>query len=667
MYQAELLEWPYPVNYEKENEISTDVLVLGGGIAGCWAAISAARKGVKVVMIEKGATIRSGAGGKGADHWLNTPNPLADVTAEEITNMEIESNGGYANGLSRYIAARESYDALLDMEQLGGKIRDTEDVFKGAHFRDEKTKFCFAYDYQNPCHFRVWGTTFKPALYQECKRLGVEIYDRVQATSLLTEGGEQGASVIGATGLNNRTGEFYIFKAKATVNCLSRHQRNWVFSTETVGISTFRPTCVVGNGYAMSWRAGAKFTMMEKSVRNPMSDGWAYPPFGTGNPFTTWVPCSMVDADGKEVPWEDVNGKILSNLEERTRPASGQKFLGSRETDPRWRAPHLISDLPERVIRGEFKLPLYANLPDMSDHERKAIWGLMVGEEAKTCIPVLNTYTESGFEPQMDLLQSYIMLRGSSIGDRMPGVAASMAEPASKAILALPQERAGGETGNAGGLIVDWNLMTTLPGMFAAGDALFAGNYHNHAATTGRYAGRKAADYAMRVADKPVIDRKQVETEKVRVYAPSKRKDGLEWKELTFAGCRVMQNYCGELKNDELLKIGLIWIKDIQENEVPKLCADNPHKLGRALDVIDIITCDELILQASLARKSSCRFLDFWRLDYPEDDPAKWHKWIIINLESGKVKIGELPIGFWGPLKENYEAYNRDYVGLVSG
>ena len=46
--------WPYPINYEKEQEIDTDVLIIGGGIAGCWAAISAARKGVRVAMVEKG-------------------------------------------------------------------------------------------------------------------------------------------------------------------------------------------------------------------------------------------------------------------------------------------------------------------------------------------------------------------------------------------------------------------------------------------------------------------------------------------------------------------------------------------------------------------------------------------------------------------------------------
>ena len=48
---APIPEWPYPVRYEQEQGIETDVLVLGGGIAGCWAAISAARKGVRVALV----------------------------------------------------------------------------------------------------------------------------------------------------------------------------------------------------------------------------------------------------------------------------------------------------------------------------------------------------------------------------------------------------------------------------------------------------------------------------------------------------------------------------------------------------------------------------------------------------------------------------------------
>jgi len=100
---------------------------------------------------------------------------------------------------------------------MGVKTRDTEDEFKGAEFRDEETKLLFAYDYQNKYTIRIWGTGIKAALYNECKRLGVEIYDRVMVTSLLTEGGEQGARVVGATAVNVRSGEFYIFKAKDRV------------------------------------------------------------------------------------------------------------------------------------------------------------------------------------------------------------------------------------------------------------------------------------------------------------------------------------------------------------------------------------------------------------------------------------------------------------------
>jgi succinate dehydrogenase/fumarate reductase flavoprotein subunit len=116
--------WPYQVNYGKENEVNCDVLVLGGGIAGCWAAIHASRKGAKVVMVEKGFTKTSGAGGSGVDHWhAAVTNPACKVGPEEFSNAVIDDNHGWRNGISQYITCRESYDCLLELEKMGAIYR----------------------------------------------------------------------------------------------------------------------------------------------------------------------------------------------------------------------------------------------------------------------------------------------------------------------------------------------------------------------------------------------------------------------------------------------------------------------------------------------------------------------------------------------------------------
>lgn len=217
--------WPYNVDYEEELEIDTDVLILGGGIAGCWAAISAARTGVRVALVEKGDTVRSGAGGPGCDHWCQcSANPHSKVDPDEWAKMLAQNPGAltampkgdpklsYGNGIGSQITCRENYDALLEMEQMGGQIRDIHDEYVGVEGRYPDTKFMLSprtsLNHETEVVQRIWGTTFKPALKKECQRLGVRIFDRVMATSLLTEGGIQGTRVIGATGFNNRFAEY---------------------------------------------------------------------------------------------------------------------------------------------------------------------------------------------------------------------------------------------------------------------------------------------------------------------------------------------------------------------------------------------------------------------------------------------------------------------------
>lgn len=636
--------WPYENEFGKEEIVTSEVLVLGGGLAGCYAAIAAARKGKSVVLVEKGATERSGSAGSGFDHWESAcTNPCSKVTAKEIAEAYVDEQDGYSNGIAHYIECQEGYDRLLDMESFGGKIRDTEDEFEGAEFRDDETKLMFAYDYENRFTLRVWGSTFKPALYKELLRLGVRVFDRTEATALMVErknGNERG---IGALGMHVRTGKFMIFRSKETILTMSRPARIWLFDPDLTGLCEFRPMQSIGSGHAMGYKAGVEFTMMEKSVRAEFSSaGRSFPPYGTGNNHNTWYAATMVDARGVEIPYVNRDGVELKTVSERYYPAPGQKFFlkGGVIDNPKYeyRGPETL-DFDELIRRG-YQLPFYADLSRMPEMERKVIWGMMVGEEGKTKIPILKNYTQRGFDPTKHMLQSY--------GTGWQSAAF------------LDQERQ--LFGAPGGIITDWDLKTNIDGIYAAGDQLFASDCCGFACATGYYAGRKAAKAADEV-EYGEIDREFCEKEKARLYHPMEVENGMDWRELNMAIAKAMQNYCGGVKCRELLLEGLDLLDQYEEEIVPQIGASNPHELMRAHEVFDILTVAKLILQACLLRESSSVPLCFKRSDFPQQDPPEDDHFITIRLdEQGRVVKGEVPKDYFGDLKTEYEKRNQDYI-----
>lgn len=635
--------WPYANEVGQTETVCCDVLVLGGGLAGCFAAIAAARKGQSVVLVEKGATERSGSAGTGFDHWESAcTNPCSQVTPEEIAEAYVHEQDFYSNGIAHYIECREGYDRLLDLESFGGKIRDTDDEFAGAAFRDEKTKLMFAYDYKNCFTLRVWGSTFKPALARELKRLGVRVLNRTEATALLTAVENGRKKGVGACGMDVHTGKFYIFRAKSTVLAMSRPARVWLFDSDLTGLSEFRPFQSIGSGHAMGFRAGVEFTMMEKSVRAEYSAaGRSFPAYGAGNNHNTWYAATMVDARGVEIPYVDRDGKELKTVLERYLPAPGQKFFlkGGVIDNPKYeyRGPETL-DFDELMKRG-YQLPFYADLSRMPDEERRVIWGMMVGEEGKTKIPILQNYTERGFDPAKHMLQSY-------------GTGWQSAN-------FLEQERQ--FFGAPGGILHDWDLKTNLNGIYAAGDQLYASDCAGFACATGYYAGRKAADAAA-AADLLPYDADEARAEQERLLAPLYVQDGMDWKELNKAISKAMQNYCGGVKCEALLREGLDLLSRYEKDIVPQLSARNPHELMRIHEVEDILTVAQLVLHASLARKSSSEPLCFQRSDYPELDPAADRCHIAISQENGVVRERRVPLDFFGKLREEYEKRNQDYI-----
>lgn len=87
-----------------------------------------------------------------------------------------------------------------------------------------------------------------------------------------------------------------------------------------------------------------------------------------------------------------------------------------------------------------------------------------------------------------------------------------------------------------------------------------------------------------------------------------------------------MQEYCGDTKTEELMKIGLQYLDEISDSEAKTLSAKNPHELMRAVEVLDIISCGKLIIHASMARKCDTPWLSLERLDCKENNPDDWKK-----------------------------------------
>jgi succinate dehydrogenase/fumarate reductase flavoprotein subunit len=237
-----------------------------------------------------------------------------------------------------------------------GQIRDINDEYIGAEGRYDDTKFMFS-PRTNPNHtmdlvIRIWGSNFKPLLKKECQRLGVKIFDRVMVTSLLNEKGVQGARVIGATGFNNRTGEFLIFKSKATILSAAGDFYMWMLDTEHAGSKQFRNRTATGDGLAMAWKAGADLVLMEKTIPLMLGTGYKHTWYG-GAGDASYENVPLVDANGKRLPW----------------PMQGWEDGGEMGPPPQVR-----EAIRQGIFKGEWALPFYGDFPAMRDIEREVTW-----------------------------------------------------------------------------------------------------------------------------------------------------------------------------------------------------------------------------------------------------------------------------------------------------
>ncbi|MDR0839740.1 MAG: FAD-binding protein [Oscillospiraceae bacterium] len=582
-------EWPFPVQYGKENRIEVDVLVVGAGVAGSMAGLMAARRGARVAVVDKAPIDVSGSGGAGLDHYLGCiSNPDCAYTPEEYMELPPQGPMGGGGDHRSYIQMKGSWNNLLELEKLGLKFRDEEDEFKNASFRDDKTKIMYAYDYKTRDTVRLRGG----ARLKQHMRDGLvnepnaTIYERVMITSLLTDGGKPGARIAGATGLSEETGEFYVFSAKSVIICTSgvsmQGTSTWTFNSEMFGNGYRADPRNTGEGVAMAWKAGAEFNSEQQFGQAQSTGPFGWPWYGIGNPDNTWHACTIVDNKGKKLPWKDWNGKILETYEERCMPCEGQDYMGNLRPQP-------YID-PELIANGTYELPLWADLTDLSDEERRGIWGLMVGNEGRTRIAIYDYYNKAGFNPDTDMLQCPVM------------TPESFAWPRKDWFQGEPNKAAFWKADTLRGVSTDWNQMSTVEGLFASGSETSQGGAG--AGSSGAYSGHRAAEYAART-QRAGLDEEQIAAEKKRVYGPVERfgeaEATISWKELWMGMNRVMQQDCGDFRTRATCEHGLLWLDSIKRHEMQLTYARNPHELSRVLECESRVAVAEVYLHLCVA------------------------------------------------------------------
>jgi len=627
-------EWPYKVSYGKENHVKADVVVIGAGIAGAMAGIMAARRGVKVAVVDKSPIQISGSGGSGLDHYLDCfSNPDCALTVEEVMAEDSEENYFMPKRDHRtYIQMKGSWDNLLELEKLGLRFRDEDDEFAGAPFRDENTKIMYAYDYKTRSSIRLrGGANIKKVLHNGLKaEENVTLFERVMITNLLTEDGKQGARIVGAAGVSEETGEFYIFEAKCVVICTAgvsmQGTQTWTFNSEMFGNGYRADPRNTGDGVAMAWLAGAQLHEEHSFGQTMMTGPFGWPWYGIGNPDNTWHPCTLVDNKGTVIPWIDSQGNIIEDFASRTLPAPGEKYMSMNRPTP-------YID-PELIRNGTYELPLWADISSLPEHERRGIWGLMVGNEGRTRFAVYDYYNKAGFNPETDMLQCPVMTPehfGNRWKDWFQG------EPDNNIFWKADTLR---------GIATDWNQMSNVEGLFAAGSE--SGQGGAVAGSSGAYAGNRAAEYAASV-EQGRISLPQLAAEKKRVYAPVRRAGqsgaNVSWKELWMGLNRVMQQDCGDFKSPALCRHGLMWLESIKKQEMQSTYARNPHELSRVLEAESRVTVAEIYLLLCIA--------NFRR----QQDPKNKGKLMYTKMLGGKLISTFKEDGWWlkAPYAPTYE------------
>ncbi len=343
---------------EIKNFKEVDVLVVGGGLGGCMAALHARRKGVKVLVVEKANVRRSGGAGTGNDHFGGIVIPgLSEWSAEDLVRDHTELAFGFVNQDLVYAMAVEGSDRIKDLEEMGVEF-----------YKKDGKYYLFPQLHKVRSALYMAGRDIKPKLAKELRRQKIPVLNRTMVVDLLVRNNQ----VVGAIGMNTRDGSLTLFKTKSIVLTTGACFRLFMNVTGVM-MNTYYPPSSTGDGLAMAFRAGASLTNMEgtNAIRGPKNLQRA----GSG----TYWPAKTIDAQGISLEY----------------PFPGEAYY-------RWPA-FTAGWTRAQFQEGKIRLPLFRDTTSLSAEEIEFVeWGL---RQEGGCWILLEWIKEQGKDLRTHLME----------------------------------------------------------------------------------------------------------------------------------------------------------------------------------------------------------------------------------------------------------------------
>ncbi len=581
----------------KTHFVDSDVLVIGGGMAGCGATYEARYWGrdLKIVCVEKANIERSGAVAQG----LYAINCYMGMQWDE---NQPEDHVRYArNDLMGLVREDLGYDIARHVDATVHKFEEWGLPF----MKDPKTG---RYLREGKWQIMIHGESYKPIVAEAARKAASEVYNRIMVTHLLMDKKKKNR-VAGAVGFNVRTGDFYVFRGKAVI--VAAGGASHIFKPRSTGEGmgrTWYAPWSSASAYALPIQVGAKMTQMEnRIVLTRFKDG--YGPVGA---YFLHLKTYTENVNGNEYEstWYDDTKKLVGDYIDR-------------HPVPTCLRNHAIL---KEVAAGRGPIRMVTKEAFKDPHLEQVGWenflGMTIGQAV---VWASQNIDPKHTNPELTTSEPYVM------GSHATCSGAWASGPEDYA----PDEYQWG-----------YNRMMTVDGLFGAGDTI-GGTAHKFSSgsfTEGRIAAKAAVKYIQDMgSDEPEVSEKEYESLAETIFQPLEtykvgRNEivagtvspsyilplhGLQRLE------KIMDEYVGGISTNYMtnewgLKRGLDHLQMLQE-DLLHVGAEDMHQLQRAWELNHRVLASFSVAHHTLFREETRWPGYYYRGDHMKLNDKDWH------------------------------------------